>query len=37
MVPEIVRQCLRREGIRAEGSPVFEGGVPEHYRLTWRA
>jgi cytochrome P450 len=36
MVPEIVRQCLRREGLKAEGSPQFEGGVPEHYRLTWR-
>ena len=36
MVPEIVRQCLRRADLRAENPPTFEGGVPEHYRLTWR-
>lgn len=35
MLPEIVRQCLRRANLRAEGPPVFEGGVPEHYRLRW--
>jgi cytochrome P450 len=35
MLPEIVRQCLRRPGFRAEGAPVFEGGVPEHYQLRW--
>lgn len=36
MVPEIVRQCLRREALTAEAPPQFAGGVPEHYRLTWR-
>lgn len=36
MVPEIVRQCLRREDLRQDGPPIFAGGVPEHYRLTWR-
>lgn len=36
MVPEIVRQCLRREALSAETPPQFKGGVPEHYRLTWR-
>lgn len=36
MLPEIVRQCLRRPDFRAESAPVFEGGVPEHYRLAWR-
>jgi cytochrome P450 len=35
IVPEIVRQCLRRRDLRPEAPPVFEGGVPEHYRLRW--
>ncbi|HEV2748562.1 MAG TPA: hypothetical protein VGW34_14865 [Allosphingosinicella sp.] len=37
MIPEIVRQCLLLPGLRAEGPPEFENGVPEHYRLKWDA
>ena len=36
-VPEIIRQCLRLPGIRAEGEPEFRGGVPEKYILKWDA
>ncbi|HEY0625857.1 MAG TPA: cytochrome P450 [Allosphingosinicella sp.] len=36
MVPEIVRQCLCRTDFHPESAPIFEGGVPEHYRLAWR-
>lgn len=37
MVPEIVRQCLRLPGFRAEGEPEYRGGVPEKYMLRWDA
>jgi hypothetical protein len=37
MVPEIVRQVLLLPGVREEAPIVYEGGVPEHYRLAWDA
>jgi cytochrome P450 len=37
MIPEIVRQCLLRPGLRAEGPILFEGGVPERFVLRWDA
>jgi cytochrome P450 len=35
MVPEIVRQVLLLPGLKADGSIVYQGGVPEHYPLRW--
>lgn len=35
MVPEIVRQCLRRPDFRAEGDVVLERSVPEHFWWRW--
>ena len=38
MIPEIVRQCLRRPGLRAAGPVDRRGGpVPESYTLRWDA
>ena len=38
MVPEIVRQVLRRDGIAAAAQPDFKGtAVPEHWTLTYAA
>lgn len=38
MVPEIVRQVLRRDGIAAAARPDFKGtSVPEHWMLTYAA
>lgn len=37
MVPEIVRQCLLRPGIRADAPLVYERGVPESFPLSWEA
>lgn len=37
IIPEIVRQVLLLPNVRAEGPPVFEEGVPEHYQLRWDA
>jgi cytochrome P450 len=36
MVPEVVRQVLRRPNLVAAGSPDYKGtGVPEHWHLTY--
>jgi cytochrome P450 len=38
MIPEIVRQCLRLEGLEAVGPVDYKGGpVPEYYPLRWKA
>ncbi len=37
MIPEIVRQCLRLEGLEAAGPVDYKGGpVPESYPLCWK-
>ncbi|MBO9713073.1 cytochrome P450 [Sphingomonas sp.] len=35
MVPEIVRQCLRRPGFAPAGELALERSVPEHYVWRW--
>jgi cytochrome P450 len=35
MIPEIVRQCLRRPGLRASAPIGYRGGVPETFNLSW--
>ncbi|TFI58949.1 cytochrome P450 [Sphingomonas parva] len=37
MIPEIVRQLLLLPNLRAEGSVVYQYGVPEHFPLRWDA
>jgi cytochrome P450 len=38
MLPEIVRQCLRLDGLAPDGPPDYRGGaVPEAFTLTWNA
>ncbi len=37
MIPEIVRQCLRRPGLRAAGPVDYDGGpVPERFPIAWQ-
>jgi cytochrome P450 len=37
MIPEIVRQCLRLEDLKAEGPVDYKSGpVPEFYPIRWR-
>jgi cytochrome P450 len=37
MIPEIVRQCLRLEGLEAAGPVDYKGGpVPESYPIRWK-
>lgn len=35
IIPEIVRQCLRLPGLRAEAQPEIKGDVPERWPLRW--
>ncbi len=35
MVPEVVRQCLRRKDFAVDGPITYERSVPEHQWLTW--
>jgi cytochrome P450 len=36
MIPEIVRQILRQDGLAAKGDIVYDGHMPKSYELEWK-
>jgi cytochrome P450 len=36
MIPEIVRQILRQDGLTAKGDIVYDGHMPKSYALEWK-
>jgi len=37
MIPEIVRQIILRQGLRANGAIVYEGHMPKSYDVRWQS